>query len=160
MTVAESASRPHVLVVDDDPMVAEALAFALAKEYRIHAAATGQAVCALLETHPIAPIVLDVCLGEQDGLDLVGMFRTISSAPILIVTGHSSEDLAIRALRAKVAGYREKPLNVDGFHGSLTRLVSTTSPALGPVASARRYMDEERRLLRTGQCSQVVPIST
>jgi DNA-binding NarL/FixJ family response regulator len=35
-------------------------------------------------------------------VDLVGRFRTLSPARILVLTGYGTEDLAIRALQAKV----------------------------------------------------------
>ena len=92
---------PHVLVVDDDACIREALGAALGHAYAVHAAATGDEACAVLRRHPIAVIILDVVLGREQGLDLVERFRARSPAPILVLTGHGSEAVAARALRAK-----------------------------------------------------------
>ncbi|RPI11181.1 MAG: response regulator, partial [Zetaproteobacteria bacterium] len=100
-----TAFRPHVLVVDDDASVREALSVALNSEYEVHTAATGAEACALLRRHPVAVVILDALLGKEHGLDLVGRFQCLSLAPIVLLTGHGSEALAIRALRAKVQEY-------------------------------------------------------
>ena len=71
---------PHVLVVDDDASIREALGAALGHAYAVHAAATGDDACAVLRRHPIAVIILDVVLGREQGLDLVERFRVRSPA--------------------------------------------------------------------------------
>jgi DNA-binding NtrC family response regulator len=63
--------RPHLLVVDDEACIREALIAALGATYVVHAAASGAEACALLEAHPIAGIILDVLLGDEHGLDLI-----------------------------------------------------------------------------------------
>src|SRR5512139_1148780 len=90
----------HILVVDDDASVREALGAALAPEYIVHAVETGDEACALLSRQPVAAIILDAILGKEHGLDGVPRLRRASHAPILLLTGHSNEDLAIRAVWA------------------------------------------------------------
>ena len=88
-------ARLHVLVVDDDPSLREALEAALASEYIVHTAATGDEACALLSAHPVSAIILDAILKKEYGLDLVERFRALSPAPIALLTGHGSEKLAM-----------------------------------------------------------------
>jgi len=133
---------PHVLIVDDDASVREALATALEGAYVVHGAANGQEACAILQRHPIAAMVLDAVLGTEHGLDLVQRFRAISQAPIMILTGYGSEDLAIRALREKVSDYLRKPVNLKELRASLARLMHQDGHPLDPVAQARRHLVE------------------
>jgi two-component system response regulator YesN len=133
---------PHVLIVDDDASVREALATALEGAYVVHAAANGKEACAILRTHPIAAIVLDAVLGTEHGLDLVHRFRAISQAPIMILTGYGSEDLAIRALREKVSDYLRKPVNLKELRASLVRLMHQDGHPPDPVVQARRHLVE------------------
>ena len=44
--------KPLLLIVDDDPLIAESLAFALAARFDIHLAASRPACLALLERQP------------------------------------------------------------------------------------------------------------
>lgn len=135
--------RPHVLVVDDDPSVREALTAALADRYAVHAAASGAEACAILGTHAIAVIVLDALLGDHEhGLDLVERFRSVSRAPIVVLTGHSSEALAVRAIRAKVDEYLTKPVSLPDLLAVLQRLVPETPRSADLVPRVRRYLDE------------------
>jgi two-component system response regulator YesN len=135
-------SAPHVLVVDDDPSIREGLALALAERYVVHTAATGDEACAILRTLPVRAIVLDAILGDEHGLDLVDGIRTLSPARILILTGHSTEELAIRAVRANVAGYLRKPMKLDELQSALARLVFGVSLPLDPAARLRIHLGE------------------
>ncbi len=135
-------TAPHILMVDDDPSIQEALATALKGMYVVHAAATGAEACALLRRHPVAAIVLDAVLRDEHGLDLVARFRTLSRARILLLTGHSSEELAIRAVRTQVDDYLKKPVKLPELQAALSRLVHQGEPPLDPVAHARRLLDE------------------
>jgi YesN/AraC family two-component response regulator len=132
----------HILIVDDDPAIIEALTAALKGAYTVHAAATGKEACAILRDRPIAGIILDAVLGDEAGLDFVEQFRTLSQAPILILTGYSTEELVIRALRAGVRDYLKKPVSLADLRTALGRLVPRDRLPEDPVARARRLMDE------------------
>jgi YesN/AraC family two-component response regulator len=140
--IVPTESRPHVLIVDDDPTIREALGAALAGAYVVHAAATGDGAYALLGRHPVAVIVLDAILGKEHGLDLIQKIRALSSAPILILTGHGSEELAARALRAGVSDYLKKPVSLRDLHTAMTRLLSHEGASVDPVVRARLHLDE------------------
>jgi YesN/AraC family two-component response regulator len=128
--------------VDDDPAVVEALTAALKGTYVVHRAATGEEACAILRAHPIAAILLDVMLGEEHGLDLVERFRSLSPARIVVLTGHSSEELAIRAVWANVDGYLKKPPSVPDLQAVLARLIPHPEWPADLAARARRHLDQ------------------
>jgi DNA-binding response OmpR family regulator len=104
-------------VVDDDASIREALRAALADGYTVHVAASGAEACDMLRAHPVAAIILDAVLRGEHGLDLVERFRKLSPAPIVILTGHGTEELAVRALRVHVAEYLKKPVSVAELGG-------------------------------------------
>ncbi|MBI2457528.1 MAG: helix-turn-helix domain-containing protein [candidate division NC10 bacterium] len=135
-------AAPHILIVDDDPAIREALAAALQGTYVVHSAATGKEACALLRRHPVAAIVLDAVLGDEHGLDLIARFRKLSPAPILVLTGYGSEELAVRAVRTQVDDYLKKPVKLPELQATLSRLVHQGEPPLDPVAHACRLLDE------------------
>ncbi len=132
----------HVLIVDDEACVREALTTGLEDSYVVHAAATGSEADGLLRRHPIAAIILDVKLGNDDGLDLVPQFRVLSDAPILIITGHSTEEVAIRALGARVNGYFKKPLDLWGVRRALREQIPQAEDLPDSVARARQLLAE------------------
>jgi YesN/AraC family two-component response regulator len=131
----------HILVVDDDASVREALTAALAPEYIVHTVAAGAEACTLLRRQPVAAILLDAVLGDEHGLDLVPRFRELSHAPILVLTGHSNEDLAIRAVWANVDGYLKKPISVHAVCAALDRVLVPGEDASDLAARAKRVLD-------------------
>jgi len=142
----------HILVVDDDASVREALVAALADGYVVHTAASGADACAVLRTQPIAAIVLDAVLRGEHGLDRVEAFRALSPAPIVILTGHGTEELAVRALRAHVAEYLKKPVSVRELLGTLSRLAPETRPDADLVARVRQFLEEyPPKVFRAGE---------
>ena len=132
---------PHILTVDDDPAVLKALTAALEGTYVVHGAATGTEACAILRRHPVAATVLDAVLGEEHGLDLLERIRAISPAPILILTGYGTDELAARALRANVDDYPKKPVNLTELRAALARLTSPPTSPLDPAVQVRAYLD-------------------
>jgi len=152
-----SPFRPHLLVVDDEACIREALTAALGAIYHVHVAASGAEAVALLTAHPIAGIILDVQLGEEHGLDLVPRFRTLSDAPILVLTGHTCEAVLLRSLREKVEEYLKKPVNLAELLAAIRRLVPQTDSATDLTARARRYLDDfpDKRFLPADLAGQL-----
>jgi len=129
--------RPSILVVDDDPAIREALAAGLTGAYTVYTAATGAEACAWLDTQSIAVIILDVYLGDENGLALLLRFRALSLARILVLTGRSTEALAIQALRADVDDYVKKPVGLAELRAAVDRLVAPP-PSSPPLAAQLR----------------------
>jgi|WetSurMetagenome_2_1015567.scaffolds.fasta_scaffold50959_3 DNA-binding response OmpR family regulator len=130
-----------ILVVDDDPAIREALAASLAASYPVHTAACGTDAVAVLRAHAIAGIILDAILQDEHGLDLVPRFRTLSAAPILVLTGQGSEALAARAIWTGVEGYLNKPVSVAALHVAMAKLLRRSEAPSDLVAQARRSLE-------------------
>ena len=131
---------PQVLIVDDDPAVVEALTAALNGTYIVHGAATGEEAYAILRGHPIAAIILDAVLGREHGLDLIERFRAVSRAPIIMLTGHGSEELAVRAFRAGVVDYLRKPVRVKELRATLSKWLRQHEERPDPVEQGRHIL--------------------
>ena len=131
----------HILVVDDDESVREALATGLSFTYVVHTARTGNEACTVLQRHPIAGIILDAVLGDEHGLALVPSFRQMSLAPILILTGYSTEELAISAIRVGVDEYLKKPVNLREVQAALARMMQDTGVPEGSISDTRPFLD-------------------
>jgi AraC-like DNA-binding protein len=131
----------HILVVDDDASVREALEAALAPEYIVDTVATNSEARALLSRQPVVAIILDAILGAEHGLDGVPQLRKVSHAPILLLTGYSSEELAIRAIWANVDGYLKKPVSVQGVRAAIEGVLSSGADASDPAVRVRRALE-------------------
>lgn len=141
--MTQARPRPHILVLDDDPAIRDALEMALRGLYVIHSAAAGDQAYTILQRHPIAAIVLDAVLGAEHGLDLIQRFRAISHAPIVMLTGYGSEELAVRALRARVNEYLKKPVDVAKLRTTLAELITPPGVRADHVIRAVRHLEEQ-----------------
>jgi CheY-like chemotaxis protein len=81
---------PTILVVDDDPVILDALGEALELEgYRVELATSGRQALAMMEARPPALVLLDLMLPELNGwevLDTVKRTPRLASIPVFVVT--------------------------------------------------------------------------
>src|SRR5262245_13477801 len=101
----------HILVVDDNPVDRELARAALEKRAGLHVefASNGiEAIEHLEATTPLA-IVTDLQMPELDGLALVRtVHRRFPTVPVVLMTAHGSEQLAVETLIAGAADYVPK----------------------------------------------------
>ncbi len=117
--------RPrHVVVIEDDPAVRDALRFALRLEgfdITAHDAAAG--LLAAADGPPIGCVVLS----EAPQTDGMAVFRVLRdrgiAAPVILLTGHATPRLLAAAAAAGIGLVLEKPLLdndlIDGIHAIL-----------------------------------------
>jgi two-component system, NarL family, invasion response regulator UvrY len=102
----------NVLITDDHPVVRRGIRQILEDDERIdmvHEASNGKELFDKLNKQIYDVILLDISLPGRSGLDLIGQIkRTQPSVAILILSIHSEEMYAIKALKAGAAGYLTK----------------------------------------------------
>jgi CheY-like chemotaxis protein/anti-sigma regulatory factor (Ser/Thr protein kinase) len=130
-----------VLVVDDSPMD-QHLAGSIVEKiggWRPLFAGNGVEALALLEKETPAAVLTDLLMPEMDGLELVQAIHTnYPLVPVILMTAHGSEDIAIQALRKGAASYVPKK--------SLARDLAET---FDQILSASRTRLNERRILES-----------
>jgi len=109
--VTESVRR-SILIVDEHPVVSRGLAALIEAEPDLCASGSAQnpagALAAAERLHPDLAI-LDVSLGDADGLELTAELKTRHAAmQILVFSNHDESLYAMRALRAGASGYVSK----------------------------------------------------
>lgn len=120
-------SSAHVLIVDDDIALLQALPEAL----RLRLDAVTVDTC---DTAPEAlgriaatdydAIVSDIKMPGMDGLALLAEIRALRpDTPTLLITGHGEHDLAVQALRGGAYDFIQKPIDREYFVASLSRAV-------------------------------------
>ncbi|NRF67087.1 response regulator [Aquincola sp. S2] len=105
-------TRPHVLIVDDDPDIRRPLARFLEQHgFRTALAANGRELDAALgASHPDL-IVLDVMMPGEDGLSICRRLRDRGGPPVLLLTARSDEIDRILGLELGADDYLPKPFN-------------------------------------------------
>lgn len=103
-----------LLIVDDEPQIQKMLGILLdAESFKIVECLSGkQAIrmCALVKPDLI---LLDLGLPDMDGKDVITALREWTHAPIIILTGRSSDEEIASTLNLGANDYINKPFNVD-----------------------------------------------
>ena len=103
----------RILVIEDDPLQAESLAFILRQEgYAVECAANGQDGLGLARTRPTPDLVLlDVALPDLNGVEVARRLRTSLACPIVMLTARRQESDKIIGLDAGADDYVTKPFS-------------------------------------------------
>lgn len=104
----------HLLVVDDDPDIAEIVSFAARMswpECQVTTAANGVEALAAIDAELPDLIVLDVGLPPPDGFEVCRLIRAKSTAPILMLTVRTAMIDKIRAFDFGADDYLTKPFD-------------------------------------------------
>lgn len=110
-----SMEEQRILLVDDEENMRKSLGALLRREgYCVETASTGGEATRLAEKRSFALLVIDLKLGEMDGIETYlrikkGSPRTLA----IIITGHASMESAIEAIRAGAYDYLVKPFRFE-----------------------------------------------
>ena len=121
----------NVLVVDDEPVLAELVSMALRYEgWDIATAGDGATAISLAHDNPPDVVVLDVMLPDMSGLDVLHKLREqIPGLPLLLLTAKDSVEDRIAGLTAGGDDYVTKPFSIEEVVLRLRALLRRTGVA-------------------------------
>jgi CheY-like chemotaxis protein/anti-sigma regulatory factor (Ser/Thr protein kinase) len=101
---------PTVLIVDDNPIDRRLAAGVVEKVgMRVSFAVHGREALEVLNRQPPDIVLTDLLMPEMDGLELVVRIKEdFSTIPVILMTAHGSEEIAVKALRTGAASYVPK----------------------------------------------------
>ena len=103
----------RILVVDDEPAIADAVAYALGREgFEVETRADGADALEAARSSPYDVIVLDLRLPGLSGLDVCRNLRAVSDVPILMLTARDAEVDRVLGLELGADDYVTKPFSV------------------------------------------------
>ncbi len=126
-------SEPVVFVVDDDEAVRDSLRMLLESDgLEVDAFASGAEFLAADLPGRGGCVVLDVRLGDMNGLDLQKKLAALRiELPVILITGHGDIPMAVAAMKAGAADFIEKPFADGVLLDSVRRALGAASPASG-----------------------------
>jgi CheY-like chemotaxis protein len=143
---------PTVLVVDDSAVDRRLIGGLLEKDDRLQVDYAENGRSALAKIRVAAPnlIVTDLQMPEMDGLDLV---RAVSihhsDTPVILMTAHGSEDLAVAALEQGAASYVPKSRVAEKLLDTVHQVLSL-SHAAGSYDRLLECMDQTEFVFTLG----------
>ena len=104
----------YLLIVDDEPAICASLSFALEDEFRVFEAHTAQAALAAVRQKDIDIVLLDLKLGQTDGMEVLQQMKREKPALVIIMmTAFGSIHSSVAAMKAGAFYYITKPLDMD-----------------------------------------------
>jgi len=131
--------RPHLLIVDDESGIRESLSAILKEEgYHVEAVASAEEALDRATAGDLEVMLLDVWLSGMDGLEALSRLQATPRPPaVIMISGHSTIETAVRATKLGAFDFIEKPL-------SLEKIIVLVRNAV-----QQRRLEEENQLLRT-----------
>jgi CheY-like chemotaxis protein len=139
MTGQDSASRPTVLVADDDAFSRSMAVGRLASlNVTVLEAEDGDQAVGLLQTTKIDLAIVDLEMPVVDGFMLLGVIRghpRLRHIPVVVLTGREDREAMAKALSSGATSFLQKPLNWTAFGDHIRHLIELSS---GHVLDAGR----------------------
>jgi two-component system response regulator HydG len=134
----------RVLIVDNEPAHAEAVAESLSRSgYDCTVATSGAAGAKQIEQGEFDVVITDLVMNDLDGLEILRRAKeSLPDAEVIMVTGHGSVPSAVQAVQQGAFNYLEKPLDLKQLRAVVER-ASESLRLRQQNADLNRRLDEK-----------------
>jgi two-component system, OmpR family, response regulator RegX3 len=145
-----------ILLVEDEPALAESVIYALQREgFKVVVAADGDAGLRLFRDARPNLVLLDLTIPEISGLDLCPLIRSESDVPIIILTARDDESVKVLALELGADDYVTKPFSVRELTARVRASLRRPTMSQGdhvsrPLVAGALVIDRDRHTLKVG----------
>ncbi len=117
------AIEHDILAIDDEEVVLDAVSHICSAEgLHVRTARDGATALQELETHRFRIVLCDIMMPEMDGFQVLEHMRQrFPETPVIISTGFSTVENAVRSLYAGAIDFIPKPFTADELLSSVTR---------------------------------------
>ncbi len=148
----------RLLLVEDDPLLADGLASQLAKAgFSVDVTHSAKEATALGLQEDYRAAVLDLGLPDGNGLDVLRKWRTSNANfPVLILTARSDWQDKVNGLKAGADDYLGKPFQTEELIARLNAIVRRNEGRLHSSVKAGGFeLDINRQCLKTAEGSEL-----
>ena len=147
--VASPAPEPHILVVDDEPLLHNVLERLLTRHgMRVTSCVSASQAIDKLKAEPFDLVVTDFQMPEMNGFELLAHVReTYPDIDVIIITGHANIQHAVQAMASGAVDYIPKPFSTEAL---LERVKAHIKPGDASAASKSKGSSASRRKKASG----------
>ncbi|MDO1584679.1 ActR/PrrA/RegA family redox response regulator transcription factor [Rhizobium oryzicola] len=122
-TLGELGPDPSLLIVDDDAPFLRRLARAMeSRGFTVEVAESVAEGIAKSRAHPPKYAVIDLRLGDGNGLDVIEAIRERrEDTRVIVLTGYGNIATAVTAVKLGAVDYLSKPADADDVYAALTQ---------------------------------------
>jgi FixJ family two-component response regulator len=142
----------RILLVDDDVGVVHSVKAVLRDEgFDVIAVNAGRDAVSAIERWSPALVLLDVWMPDLDGIEVLERIRAKrKDLPVVVVSGHGTVELAVRATRLGAVDFIEKPFSIDGLLSSVRRALGRARSEGSEPARASARETQAKGVRRSG----------
>lgn len=111
----KASIKPHLLLLDDDPIIQEMLRFVFSREgYEVTQLTNGKDVIKTLNAHPTSLVLLDIMMPGMDGfevLEAIRSQRSFDNLPVVILSSMKGESDLDKGFNLGADDYIYKPFS-------------------------------------------------
>jgi signal transduction histidine kinase len=125
----QNSSQFNILLVDDEELIRNLLKKALSKEgHNILEATSKQDAFDVFSNNTLDLLVVDKNLPDGSGLEFIEAVRNLDfDGEIIVITGYSDTDSAIKSVELGVFRYVRKPFDLDALKMDIKRALETAT---------------------------------
>ena len=118
------STRPRILVIDDDPIVRQSCERILEQDYDVTLVETGREGLEALAGGSFHLALVDLRLPDTSGMDILRHAPDqFPDVPIIIITGYSTIQSAVEAIKMGAFDYVAKPFTPDDLTAAVEKAV-------------------------------------
>lgn len=138
--------KPTILVVEDEPAIADTIQYALESEgFRCLRLEGGAGVVEVLDRQPVALIVLDIGLPDMSGIEVCRRLRERHDVPVIFLTARASEVDRVVGLELGADDYVTKPFSPRELAARAKAVLRRSRRGASAPPGAAFALDAERR---------------
>ncbi len=164
-------SWPQVLIMEDEASVARGLGMVLTEEgFNVDLAMSGRSALDSFNQKMFDLLVADLRLPDIDGIEVIKQVkRRRPDTEVLVITGYSTVNTAVEAMKLGASDYLSKPFTQDEFlsavkvalHAKDFPSLDTAESALEPFPEDTLNLAEAMKQVReiyAGRQEEVIPV--
>ena len=146
----------HVLIADDEPLIRQSLRAVLAEEgFEVSAAASGAEAWARFQEERPDVVLLDLVLGDMDGLEPAAADgQQAPETKVIVISAHGSIESAVTAMKLGGYDFIKKPFELEEIVAAVRNAARTSRleqrvayclPRSGSASGARAFVHASPR---------------
>ncbi len=138
-------SSTHIMVVDDEETICEALMAWFVKDgYQVETALSGEEALGCLQGNDIDIFLVDVKMPGMDGIELLSRIKKKQpEAIVIMMTAHGSIQTAVEAMKRGASDYLCKPFDPDTLSLLMERVMINKSLQKENIALKERLLEQQ-----------------
>ena len=146
----EHVMADNILIIEDEPAIADALLYALGTEgFATQWCALAGEGMHWLQSNPVDFVILDVGLPDESGFELCRRIRQFSSVPIMFLTARKEEVDRIVGLEIGADDYVVKPFSPREISARVRAILRRARPEPASAETASLFVvDPARQRIR------------